>query len=377
MEGELEAASAKYVRVQDLKAYVADLCSMLQASARRWCGAPCARGPRQTRPLGPAGALHSGTCLAMMGKSAGELALLQTAWCFVAAAPVSGVPAAGAWGWQQRPRDPCVQRAKQLAPACNQANNSLWALQDKSVLVEELEDALLGLCEGRASAWEARRTAADTEEHAPAEAAVAAAAAVLSRGGGGAADAAASAAAAAAAAAEERLLGRDLPVELDEFGRDANAEKRAELAERWERAQRGMAQRGAWKHRDAWAARRVQAFTWLLVGARCHAACAAACVAPDTIRRARPPPAHCSAKRRQARLAALEEQWERQRGQAGGAAEPHLGDATTEESEGEVSHFRMRQAEVQEAADAGVRAVGAAGRPACPPGLIMLLAPHF
>lgn len=104
--------------------------------------------------------------------------------------------------------------------------------QDKSVLVEELEDALLGLCEGRASAWEAARTAADAEEHAPAEAAVAAAAAVLSRGGAGAAGAAASAAAAAAAAAEERLLGRELPVELDEFGRDANTERRAELAER-------------------------------------------------------------------------------------------------------------------------------------------------
>jgi hypothetical protein len=34
MEGELEAASAKYVLVQGLRAYVADLCSMLQV-----CGA--------------------------------------------------------------------------------------------------------------------------------------------------------------------------------------------------------------------------------------------------------------------------------------------------------------------------------------------------
>ncbi|KAL4451797.1 hypothetical protein ABPG75_007459 [Micractinium tetrahymenae] len=194
MEGELEAASAKYVHVQGLKAYVADLCNMLQ---------------------------------------------------------------------------------------------------DKSVIVEELEDALLELCEGRAAAWEARRTATDAEEHAPAEAAVAAATAVLSRGGAGAADAAAGAAADAAAAAEERLLGRDLPVELDEFGRDANAEKRAELAER--------------------------------------------------------------AKQRQARLAALEQRWEQQRGPAGGPAEPHLGDDTTEESEGEVSHFRTRQAEVQEAANAVFR----------------------
>lgn len=30
LEGELEAASAKYVLVQGLKAYVADLCNMLQ-----------------------------------------------------------------------------------------------------------------------------------------------------------------------------------------------------------------------------------------------------------------------------------------------------------------------------------------------------------
>lgn len=100
------------------------------------------------------------------------------------------------------------------------------------MLVEELEDALLDLCEGRASALEASRTAADAEEHAPAEAAVAAATAVLSRGGADAAAAATSAAGAAAAAAEGRLLGKDLPVELDEFGRDANAERRAELAQR-------------------------------------------------------------------------------------------------------------------------------------------------
>lgn len=102
--------------------------------------------------------------------------------------------------------------------------------QDKSPLVEELEDALLELCQGRAAAAERRRAAADAEEGGPAEAAVAAAMAVLSRGG--APGAAASAADAAAAAAEERLLGADLPVELDEFGRDANAEKKAELAAR-------------------------------------------------------------------------------------------------------------------------------------------------
>ncbi len=34
MESELEAASSKYVMVQGLKAYVADLCNMLQVGTR-------------------------------------------------------------------------------------------------------------------------------------------------------------------------------------------------------------------------------------------------------------------------------------------------------------------------------------------------------
>ncbi|KAI3437850.1 hypothetical protein D9Q98_000296 [Chlorella vulgaris] len=193
LEGELEAASAKYVLVQGLKAYVADLCNMLQ---------------------------------------------------------------------------------------------------DKSPLVEELEEALLELYEGRAAALERRRAAGDVEERPPAEAAVAAAMAVLSRGGAGAA--AAAAAEAAAAAAEEKLLGLDLPIELDEFGRDANAEKKAELAQH--------------------------------------------------------------AKQRRAHLEALERQFEAQAAGGGAAvAEPRFGEDTSEESEGEVSHFSTRQGEVQDAADAVFR----------------------
>jgi hypothetical protein len=163
-------------------------------------------------------------------------------------------------------------------------------LQDKSPLVEELEEALLELYEGRAAALERRRAAGDVEERPPAEAAVAAAMAVLSRGGAGAA--AAAAAEAAAAAAEEKLLGLDLPIELDEFGRDANAEKKAELAQH--------------------------------------------------------------AKQRRAHLEALERQFEAQAAGGGAAAvEPRFGEDTSEESEGEVSHFRTRQGEVQDAADAG------------------------
>lgn len=57
-----------------------------------------------------------------------------------------------------------------------------------------------------------------------------AALAVLSRGG--AAPIAAAAAEAAAAAAEQQQLGAGLPVELDEFGRDVNAERRREAEKR-------------------------------------------------------------------------------------------------------------------------------------------------
>ncbi len=78
----------------------------------------------------------------------------------------------------------------------------------------------------------------DEESQPPAEAAVAAALGVLSRGGG--AGAAAGAADAAAAAAEQRQLGGDLPQELDEFGRDLNAERRREAAERWVGGKEGL-----------------------------------------------------------------------------------------------------------------------------------------
>lgn len=127
---------------------------------------------------------------------------------------------------------PAIHHAT-LHPLAHQPTHAalrLDPLQDKSPLVEELEDALLELCEGRAAAMERRRAAGDAEAHSPAEAAVAAAMAVLSRGG--AQSAAATAAEVAAEAAEEKLLGLDLPVELDEFGRDMNAEKKAELADR-------------------------------------------------------------------------------------------------------------------------------------------------
>lgn len=70
----------------------------------------------------------------------------------------------------------------------------------------------------------------------------------------------------------------------------------------------------------------------------------------------------CRAKQRRRRLEVLEQQLEQQ--QAGGSsapAEPRFGEDTSEESEGEVSHFRVRQGEVQEAADAGGMPRGLAG----------------
>jgi hypothetical protein len=56
-------------------------------------------------------------------------------------------------------------------------------MQDKSVLVEELEDRLLEAAEQRSRAAEERNAADAEEEEAPAAAAVAAAQGVLDRGG--------------------------------------------------------------------------------------------------------------------------------------------------------------------------------------------------
>lgn len=78
-------------------------------------------------------------------------------------------------------------------------------------------------------------------------------------------------------------------------------------------------------------------------------------------------PVHCCrrAKQRRQRLERSEAQFVEQQqaavGGGGAPAEPHLGDATSEESEGEVSHFSSRQAEVQEAADAGKQPAAVAG----------------
>jgi len=123
-----------------------------------------------------------------------------------------------------------------IADLCNM-------LHEKAPLIEELEEASLELRKSRARAFFERRQAEDTALYAPAEAAVAAALGVLAQGAGGggagggrdlvATQAAAAAAAAAAEAAEDERLAaglvEDMPIELDEFGRDSNAGRKRAL----------------------------------------------------------------------------------------------------------------------------------------------------
>ncbi|CAI7863398.1 unnamed protein product [Closterium sp. NIES-53] len=97
-------------------------------------------------------------------------------------------------------------------------------LKDKAALIEELEESLQQLQEERANAAFDRRRADLADELAQAEAATSAAAAAMAQGAG-----TVTAAAAAAAAAEAVVEGGGAAggrVELDEFGRDVNLQKR-------------------------------------------------------------------------------------------------------------------------------------------------------
>eukprot|EP01018_Ginkgo_biloba_P004025 Gb_08409 [translate_table: standard] len=105
-------------------------------------------------------------------------------------------------------------------------------LQDKAPFIEELEEQMQRLHEERATAIVERRTADDADEMAEVEAAIGAAVSVLSKGAGTATAAGAAAAAQAAAAAARE--GSNLPPQLDEFGRDINLKKRADLKRRAE-----------------------------------------------------------------------------------------------------------------------------------------------
>ncbi|CAI5476614.1 unnamed protein product [Closterium sp. Yama58-4] len=100
-------------------------------------------------------------------------------------------------------------------------------LKDKAALIEELEESLQQLQEERANAAFERRRADLADELAQAEAATSAAAAVMAQGAGTVT--AAAAAAAAADAADAVVEGGGAGggrVELDEFGRDVNLQKR-------------------------------------------------------------------------------------------------------------------------------------------------------
>lgn len=113
-------------------------------------------------------------------------------------------------------------------------------LKDKAPLIEELEERTQKLHEERASALLERRTADNNDEMMEVEAAVKAAMLVFKEHGSSPAKiaAAASAAQAASAASKEQT---NMPVKLDEFGRDINQQKRMDAKRRAEARQRKKA----------------------------------------------------------------------------------------------------------------------------------------
>lgn len=112
-------------------------------------------------------------------------------------------------------------------------------LNDKAYFIEELEEQMQKLHEKRALAVVERRAADIADDSNEVEAAVNAAIAVLNKGSGSAYIAAATAAAQAANAAARESA--DLPVELDEFGRDINLKMRMDFARRAESRKRRKA----------------------------------------------------------------------------------------------------------------------------------------
>ncbi|KAF5737854.1 PAX3- and PAX7-binding protein 1 [Tripterygium wilfordii] len=110
-------------------------------------------------------------------------------------------------------------------------------LQHKAPFIEELEEQMQKLHEDRASANLERRTAENDDEMLEVETAVKAAMLVFSERGGSSAMIAAATSAAQAAAASVREQ-TNLPVMLDEFGRDMNLQKRMDTTRRTEARQR-------------------------------------------------------------------------------------------------------------------------------------------
>ncbi|XVF26421.1 hypothetical protein REPUB_Repub14bG0015000 [Reevesia pubescens] len=114
-------------------------------------------------------------------------------------------------------------------------------LQHKAPLIEELEEHMQKLNEERASAVLERRCANNDDEMVEVEAAVKAAMLVFSEHGSSAAmiEVATNAAQAASAAIRGEV---NLPVKLDEFGRDINQQKRLDMEQRAKARQRMKAQ---------------------------------------------------------------------------------------------------------------------------------------
>ncbi|KAI4313972.1 hypothetical protein L6164_026915 [Bauhinia variegata] len=110
-------------------------------------------------------------------------------------------------------------------------------LQHKAPYIEELQEQMQDLHGKRASAILERRMADNDDEMMEVEAAVKAAMSVFSKRGSNPEIIAAATSAAEAASAALREQ-RNLPVRLDEFGRDLNLEKRLKMKERAEARQR-------------------------------------------------------------------------------------------------------------------------------------------
>ncbi|KAL2546356.1 GC-rich sequence DNA-binding factor-like protein [Forsythia ovata] len=110
-------------------------------------------------------------------------------------------------------------------------------LQHKAPFIEELEEQMQKLHEKRAAAIIKRRDADNDDEMSELEPAIIAARATFSKGGSNVAIMSAATAAAQAASANARAL-KNLPVELDEFGRDVNLQKRMDIMRRAEARQR-------------------------------------------------------------------------------------------------------------------------------------------
>ncbi|KAJ9190640.1 hypothetical protein P3X46_001820 [Hevea brasiliensis] len=113
-------------------------------------------------------------------------------------------------------------------------------LQHKAPYIEELEEQMQKLHEQRASAIVERRTADNDDEMMEVEAAVKAAMLVFSERGSSASFIAAATSAAQAASATMKEQA-NLPVKLDEFGRDINQQKRMDMKRRAEARHRRKA----------------------------------------------------------------------------------------------------------------------------------------